>query len=111
MMSNTQINSRSIINSNGNIATHLPVLDGKKNWDKWVKQMKVIFGFQDVLEIVSNGIEALPENPTDVQRNAPKEAKKKDCKALFYIHQCVDDKVFGKIVDSEIVPRKHGILL
>jgi len=58
------------MNSNGNIAAHLPVLDGKNNWDRWVKQMKVIFGFQDVLEIVSNGIEALPENPTDVQRNA-----------------------------------------
>jgi len=74
------------MNSNGIIVAHLPVLDGKKNWDRWVKQMKVIFGFQNVLEIVSNGIEALPENPTDVQRNAHKETEKKDCKALFYIH-------------------------
>jgi hypothetical protein len=83
------------MNSNGNIAVHLPVLDGKKNWDRWVKQMKVIFGFQDVLEIVSNGFEPLPENPTDVQRNTHREAKKKDCKALFYIHQCVDNKVIN----------------
>jgi hypothetical protein len=89
------------MNSNGNIAAHLPVLDGKKNWDRWVKQMKVIFGFQDVLEIVSNGFEPLPENPTDVQRNTHREAKKKDCKALFYIHQCVDNKVFEKIADAE----------
>jgi len=28
--------------------------------------MKVIFGFQDVLEIVNNGVEELPENLTDV---------------------------------------------
>jgi len=49
--------------------------------------MKVIFGFQDVLEVVNNGVEALPENPTDVHRNAHREVKKKDCKALFYIHQ------------------------
>jgi len=88
------------MNSNGNISAHLPILDGKKNGDRWVKQMKVIFGFQDVLEIVSNGIESLPENPTDVQRNAHKEAKKKDCKALFHIHQCVDNKVLEKIADS-----------
>jgi len=31
--------------------------------------MKLILGFQDVIEIVNNGVEALPENPTDVQRN------------------------------------------
>ncbi len=53
------------MNSNGNIAAHLPILDGKKNWDRWVKQMKVIFGFQDI-ENISNEIEALPENPIDV---------------------------------------------
>jgi len=63
--------------------------------------MKVIFGFQDVLEIVNNGVEALPENPTYVQSNTHREAKKKDYKALFYIHQCVDNKVFEKISDSE----------
>jgi len=51
------------MNSNGNIVAHLPILDGKNNWVRWVKQMRVIFGFQDVLEIVSNGIEALPDNP------------------------------------------------
>jgi len=51
------------MNANGNIFTHLPVFDGK-NWDRWVKQMKVIFGFQEVLEIVNNRVEALPANPT-----------------------------------------------
>lgn len=30
-------------------------------------------------------------SPTDVQRNAYKEAKKKDCKTLFYIQQNVDN--------------------
>jgi len=88
------------MNSNENISAHLLVLDGK-NSDKWVKQMKVIFGFRDVLEIVNNGVEVLPTNPTDVQRIAHKEVKKKDCKALFYIHQCMDNKVFEKIADAE----------
>jgi len=77
---------------------------------RWVKQMKVIFGFQDVLEIVNNGVEALPANPTKVQRNAHKEAKKKDCKALFYIHQCMDNKVFEKSQMQKAL-RKLGIHL
>jgi CII-binding regulator of phage lambda lysogenization HflD len=63
--------------------------------------MKVIFGVQEVLEVVNNGMEALPANPTDAQRNAFREAKKKDCKALFYIHQCLDSKLFEKIADAE----------
>jgi len=50
------------MNANGNISAHLSVLDGK-NWDRW-KQMKVSFEFQEVLEIVSNGVEALPANST-----------------------------------------------
>ena len=39
--------------------------------------------------------------PIDVPTNAHKEAKKKDCKALFYNHQCMENKVFEKIVDSD----------
>ncbi|KEH22209.1 hypothetical protein MTR_7g034340 [Medicago truncatula] len=60
----------------------------------------------------------LSANPTEVQRNAHREAKKKDCKALFYIHQCVDNKVFEKIGDVEsskeawdhqCVPTNHNL--
>ncbi|KAK2404271.1 hypothetical protein QL285_053631 [Trifolium repens] len=46
-------------------------------------------------------VEALPANPTEAQRAAFREAKKKDCKTLLYIHQCEDSKVFEKIVDAE----------
>lgn len=66
-----------------------------------MKQMKVIFGFQEVFEVVNNVVESLPTNPTEVQRIAHREAKKKDCKAIFYIHQCMDNKVFEKIADVE----------
>jgi hypothetical protein len=85
---------------NGNFHANLPVLEGK-NWDKWIIQIKVIFGVQEVLDVVTNKVEALPAYPTDVQRAAFREAKKQDCKALFYIHQCVDSKVFEKIADAE----------
>jgi len=54
--------------------------DGGNRW-RWF--------LEDVLEIVNNKVEALLKNLADVWRNTHKEAKKKDCKALFYIHQYV----------------------
>lgn len=84
---------------NGHFPTNLPILDGK-NWEKWCIQMRVIFGVQDVLELVNLGYEALDENPTEAQRIVHKEAKKKDCKALFLIHQCVDANTFEKIAEA-----------
>ncbi|XP_073225681.1 uncharacterized protein [Cicer arietinum] len=59
--------------------------------------MKSLFGAQEVSEIVQNGYEDLVGNPTDAQRTAFKEAKKKDCKALFYIQHNVDNQHFEKI--------------
>ena len=79
-----------------NLLGNLPVLDGK-NWDRWCVQMKVIFGYQEVTDVVMEGFEDLGENPSDAQRAAHKEAKKKDCKALFLLHQCVDSAHFEKI--------------
>lgn len=59
--------------------------------------MKSLFGAQEVSEIVQNGYEYLVVNPTEAQKNAYKEAKKKDCKSLFYIQQNVDNQHFEKI--------------
>ncbi|CAJ2636336.1 unnamed protein product, partial [Trifolium pratense] len=85
---------------NNNFHANLPVFDGK-NWDLWVKQMKVIFTFQEVFEQVNAEIAPLPANATEEQRTTFREATKKDNKALFLIHQCVDSKVFEKIADAE----------
>lgn len=71
--------------SNGNLMGNLPVLDSK-NWDRWCVQMEVVFGFQDVFDVVKNGYQELGANPDEAQRAAHKVAKKKDCKALFLIH-------------------------
>ncbi|MCH94065.1 retrovirus-related Pol polyprotein from transposon TNT 1-97, partial [Trifolium medium] len=76
---------------NNNFHANLPVFDGK-NWDMWVKQMKVIFTFQEVYEQVNAEIAPLPANATEEQRTTYRDAKKKDNKALFLIHQCVDSK-------------------
>lgn len=42
---------------------------------------------------------SIVENAIEAKRNAQRETRKKDQKALFYIPQCVDTKVFKKIVD------------
>ncbi|KAK2398342.1 putative mitochondrial protein [Trifolium repens] len=86
------------MNTNG-FGTNILVLDGK-NWDRWSAVMKSLFGAQDCYDVVLNGYEDLAENPNDAQRNAFKETKKKDCKALFYIQQNVDSQHFEKIAKA-----------
>lgn len=90
--------SISMANSGGNVPVSLPLLDGK-NYERWSIQMKVAFGYQDVLDVVQNGVQELGENPTDEQRTAYNGAKKKDCRALFFIHQSLDNANFEKIAD------------
>ncbi|KAK2375345.1 hypothetical protein QL285_076240 [Trifolium repens] len=71
------------------------------NYDRWCAQMKVIFIFQDVLEIVTNGVEELAANVDEAARTQHKELKKKDAKGLFIIHQCADSNIFEKIIEEE----------
>ena len=59
--------------------------------------MKVLFQFQDLLEIVQNGYQELGDNPTDAQRDIHNDAVNKDNKALFLIHQSMDASIFDKI--------------
>uniref|UniRef100_A0A151UH28 Retrovirus-related Pol polyprotein from transposon TNT 1-94 n=1 Tax=Cajanus cajan TaxID=3821 RepID=A0A151UH28_CAJCA len=72
--------------------------------------MKAIFGFQEVLDIVLSGYDELPETPTNAQRATFRDAKKRDCKALFYIHQCVDDNNFEKISLAKTAKEAWDIL-
>ncbi|GAU37412.1 hypothetical protein TSUD_361170 [Trifolium subterraneum] len=62
--------------------------------------MKVIFIVQEADEQVNTILDPLPANATEQQRTTFREAQKKDSKALFLIHQCVDSKVFEKIADA-----------
>ncbi|GAU44417.1 hypothetical protein TSUD_100640 [Trifolium subterraneum] len=79
---------------------NLPVFKGE-NYDRWCAQMKVIFRFQDVLETVINGVAELAANAEEAARTHHHELKKKDAKALFIIHQCVDPNIFEKIIEEE----------
>ncbi|XP_019451825.1 PREDICTED: uncharacterized protein LOC109353923 [Lupinus angustifolius] len=76
--------------------TKLPILDGK-NWSRWNIQMKAIMRFQEIEEIVQEGYTKIDEVSTELQRIAYKENRKRDCKAMCLIHQCVDEAHFEKI--------------
>jgi len=62
--------------------------------------MKNLFGAQDLLEIVQNGYNDIGANIAEVQRNAHKKLKKKDCKALFLIQHSLDEGNFERISKS-----------
>ncbi|XP_019455136.1 PREDICTED: uncharacterized protein LOC109356264 [Lupinus angustifolius] len=68
----------------------LPVLT-EKIWDRWSRQMKVLFNFQE--------------------RIVFKEAKKKANKALFLLHHCVDDIHFEKIQNATTAKKTWDILI
>ncbi|XP_058759895.1 uncharacterized protein LOC131633199 [Vicia villosa] len=88
------------MSTNDRILTNLLIPDSK-NYDKWSKQMKVLFGYQEVLDIVNNGVTPLGDEPTAAHQATFKEEKKKDYKALFLIHSCVHGDNFEKVSDCE----------
>lgn len=84
--------------SNIHIDVNVSILN-VKNYDKWWKQTKVLFDYQDVLEVIKNGVTSLVEDTPIAQRTLHKEDKTKYCKALYIIHHCVDTDNFEKVGD------------
>jgi len=93
------------MNGSSSFNTHLRILEAR-NWERWSAVMKNLFGAQDLLEIVQNGVGDLATNAAEVQRNAHKDLKKKDCKALFLIQQSLDEANFERI--SKTVSSKEA---
>ncbi|KHN30908.1 hypothetical protein glysoja_017445, partial [Glycine soja] len=81
------------------------------NFDRWHVQMKALLGFQDVYEIVMSGYQEPSASATEAQRSTYKDLKKKDCKALFLIHQCVNDANFEKIANATTSKEAWDILI
>ncbi|KAK2410801.1 hypothetical protein QL285_046143 [Trifolium repens] len=75
----------SLENLSNSFGGKLLILDSN-NWDRWHKQMKVIFGFQEVQEVVENGVTPLVENATEAQRTEHRAMNKKDFKVMFFLH-------------------------
>ena len=67
----------------GGFPANLLVLDGK-NWRRWSVQMKVIFGYQGVTEIIEAGIStAQAATATDAEKEVHKELKRKIARLSF----------------------------
>ncbi|XP_019189504.1 PREDICTED: uncharacterized protein LOC109183932 [Ipomoea nil] len=88
----------------------VPVLDGK-NYNRWSAQMKVLFDYHELLEIVETGVATLADNATEAQKAAHREMKKKDKKALYYIHQGMSDETFEKIEGATTSNEAWDVLL
>ncbi|XP_006576068.1 uncharacterized protein [Glycine max] len=93
----------------GSFVTVLPILDGK-NWERWCIQMKEILGYQDVMDIVEEGYPSLPERATEAQKAIHKENKKRDCRAMCLLPQCVDIPYFEKIARAATSKEAWDIL-
>ncbi|XP_019414587.1 PREDICTED: uncharacterized protein LOC109326351 [Lupinus angustifolius] len=93
----------------GNYVTTLHVLDGK-NWSRWCIQMKAIFGYQDVVDIMEEGLPIFEEGATEAQQNTHNQNKKRDCKAICLLHQAVDNAQFEKIAGSATAKEAWDVL-
>lgn len=69
--------------------------------------MRAILGFQDVLEVVTIGYEKLSDKLDD---DRAKKVKKRDYKALFILHQCVDASNYEKISRAATTKEAWDIL-
>ena len=90
-----------------------PIFIGK-NSEYWSLTMKALFRGQDVWEIVQNGYAESTDrttynNLTQAEKYALREQRKKDGKALFYIHQAMHESIFPRVVQQQRPLRKHGI--
>ena len=97
--------------SNNMLQPQLPHLT-EKNYNQWSIQMKVLYGSQDLWEIVENGYEE-PENQATLstqQLNTLKEIRKKDKKALYFIYQAVDEAIFERISSASTSKEAWDIL-
>ncbi|BFG41742.1 hypothetical protein CerSpe_280160 [Prunus speciosa] len=86
--------------ANNSMAPFQVPLLTKDNYHNWSVRMKTLIGCYDAWEVVERGIDELGDeaNLTNTQREALKETRKKDKKALTLIHQALDDSTFEKVV-------------
>jgi len=74
----------------------VPILDGK-NHNQWCVQMRFLFDYHELWDVAESGVSALADNATEAQRVAHRDQKKKDNKALYLIHQWMNDETFEQI--------------
>jgi len=68
----------------------------EKNYNRWCVQMRVLFDYHELWDVVESGVSALGDNATEAQRVAHRD-QKKDNKVLYLIHQRMKDETFEQI--------------
>jgi hypothetical protein len=91
-----------------------PTFTGK-NYEMWSLTMKALFRGQDVWEIVENGYveptdQATYNALTQAEKDVLKEQRKKDGKALFYIHQAMHESILPRVASTKQAKEAWDIL-
>lgn len=73
--------------------------------------MWVVFGFQDMLEVIKDGVSELSEKTTQEQKKEHKMLEKLDSRAKFLMYQYVSQKIFNKISSAATTKEIWGILV
>ena len=77
----------------------------RKNYEYWSLTIKALFIGQDVWEIVQHGYAEPADmtaynNLSQAQKDVLREQRKKDGKALFFIHQAMHESILPRIEAS-----------
>ena len=81
-----------------------PIFTGK-NYEYWSLTMNSLFRGQDVWDIVQNGYAELADqtaynNLSQAEKDILMEQRKKDGKALFFIHQAMHESILPRIANK-----------
>jgi len=87
----------------------VPILDGT-NYKRWCVQMRILFDYHELGDVVESEVFRLVDNATEAQRVAHHDQKKKDKKALYLIHQGMNDETFEQIERSTTTSEVWTIL-
>ncbi|XP_062177031.1 uncharacterized protein LOC133881970 [Alnus glutinosa] len=86
----------------------------KDNYGSWSIQMRALFGFQDLWEVITDGfMEPTKEEEAEYtadEKKALKEQRKKDKKALFLLYQGLDEHTFEKVAEATTSKQAWEIL-
>ncbi|CAJ2631183.1 unnamed protein product [Trifolium pratense] len=81
-----------IVLSSNNIPTHLQKLKSD-DWGRWNWHMQATFGFQEVLEVIQNGVPTIGGEATNAQRTTYRENKKIGWSHISFIRALMSHEV------------------
>ena len=92
------------------LSLQTPIFTGN-NYEYWSLTMKALFIGQDVWEIIQNGnVEPIDQaaynNLTQTEKDALREHRKKDGKAMFYLHQAIHESILPIVATT--ITSKHA---